>query len=56
MGSPTDLLKFVWAQIMMVKNFLERDHATMRLVLTEQGRAVLSVLLSRSGITLPASG
>jgi hypothetical protein len=43
------------AQIMVVKNLLERDHATMRLMLTEQGRAVLSVLLSRSGIKLPAS-
>ena len=50
-GSGTDWVKagvtHARAQIMVVKNLLERDHITMRLVLTEHGRAVLSVLLSR---------
>ena len=58
-GSGTDWVKagvtHARAQIMVVKNLLERDHITMRLVLTEHGRAVLSVLLSRSRIKLPAS-
>jgi hypothetical protein len=37
------------AQNMVVRNSLERDHSTARLALTEQWRAVLSALLSRSG-------
>jgi hypothetical protein len=42
------------AQKMVVRNFLDRDHSTTHMVLTDQGRAVLSALLSQ-GIKLPAS-
>jgi hypothetical protein len=35
------------AQHMMVRGLIERDQATSRFVLTEQGRAVLAALLER---------
>ena len=58
-GSGTDWVKagvtHARTRIMVMKNLLEDDSATMRLVLTEQGCAVLTALLSPSGIELPAS-
>jgi hypothetical protein len=33
-------------KVMLVKNLIQRDPATARLVITEQGRAVLSTLLA----------
>ena len=58
-GSGTDWVKAgvtdARTRIMVMKNLLADDPATMCLVPTEQGRAALSSLLSQSGIKLPAS-
>jgi hypothetical protein len=40
------------AQVMMVKNLIDRDRSSMHFVLTKLGRAVLAELLERAGIKI----